>query len=169
MVVRCKLKIPSLRISVRHHEAQPNSYPNDGIFNPHPTTLKDSYIYFFFFFFLSWEYCAIWLVGSKSIPFEPPHDKTNKRACAPSGDLDQPGHPLSLIRDFAVRMKTDWVLSYPLRAQWRLWSDWADAQADLSLCWAHMPFSAQLSRRLISWAYMLGGPPSSVVIVVHTL
>ena len=24
--------------------------------------------------------------------------------------------------------------------QWRLWSDWADAQADLSLRWAHMPF-----------------------------
>ena len=22
----------------------------------------------------------------------------------------------------------------------RLWSDWADAQADLSLCWAHLPF-----------------------------
>ena len=28
----------------------------------------------------------------------------------------------------------------PLSAQRRLWSDWADAQADLSLCWAHMPF-----------------------------
>ena len=24
---------------------------------------------------------------------EPPHDKTNKMACAPSEDLDQPGHP----------------------------------------------------------------------------
>ena len=34
---------------------------------------------------------------------------------------------------FAVRMKKYWVLSYPLRAQWRLWSDWANAQADLSL------------------------------------
>ena len=29
--------------------------------------------------------------------------------------------------------------SYPLSAQRRLWSDWADAQADLSLCWAHTP------------------------------
>ena len=27
-----------------------------------------------------------------------------------------------------------------LNAQRRLWSDWADAQADLSLRWAHMPF-----------------------------
>ena len=53
--------------------------------------------------------------------------------CAPSEDSDQPGHPPSLIRVFAVRMKKAWVLSYPLSAQRRLWSDWADAQADLSL------------------------------------
>ena len=32
-----------------------------------------------------------------------PHDKTNKVACAPSKDSDQPGHPPSLIRVFAVR------------------------------------------------------------------
>ena len=32
-----------------------------------------------------------------------PHDKTNKVACAPSEDSDQPGHPPSLIRVFAVR------------------------------------------------------------------
>ena len=36
----------------------------------------------------------------------------------------------SLIRVFAVRMKTAWVLSYPLSAQRKLCSDWADAQAD---------------------------------------
>ena len=41
---------------------------------------------------------------------------------------------------FAVRMKKAWVLSYLLSAQWRLWSDWVDAQVDLSLRWAHMPF-----------------------------
>ena len=34
---------------------------------------------------------------------EPPHDKTNKMACAPSEDSDQLGHPPSLIRVFAVR------------------------------------------------------------------
>ena len=37
-------------------------------------------------------------------------------------------------------MKKAWVLSYPMSAQRRLWSDWADAQVDLSLRWAHMPF-----------------------------
>ena len=75
-----------------------------------------------------------WLV------FEPPHDKTNKMACAPSKDSDQPGHPPSLIRVFAVRMKKAWVLSYPLSAQWRHWSDWVDAQADLSISWVHRGF-----------------------------
>ena len=48
--------------------------------------------------------------------------------CAPSEDSYQPGHPPSLIRVFAVRMKKAWVLSYPLSAQRRLWSDWADAR-----------------------------------------
>ena len=51
----------------------------------------------------------------------------------------------SLIRVFAVCLKKAWVLSYPLSAQWRLWSDWTDAQADLSLHWAHMPFCWVLS------------------------
>ena len=41
---------------------------------------------------------------------------------------------------FAVRTKKAWVLSYPLSAQRRLWSDWVDAKADLSPRWAHMPF-----------------------------
>ena len=47
---------------------------------------------------------------------EPPHDKTNKMARAPSEDSDQPGHPPSLIRVFAVHMKKAWILSYPLNA-----------------------------------------------------
>ena len=34
-------------------------------------------------------------------------------------------------------MKKPWVLSYTLSAQRRLWSDWANAQADMSLSWAH--------------------------------
>ena len=38
---------------------------------------------------------------------------------SPSKDSDQPGHPPSLIRVFAVRMKKSWVLSYQWRAQRR--------------------------------------------------
>ena len=33
----------------------------------------------------------------KYTTYEPPHDKTNKMACAPSEDSDQPGHTPSLI------------------------------------------------------------------------
>ena len=70
-------------------------------------------------------------------------------ACAPSEDSEQPGHPPSPIRVFAVRIKKVCVLSYPLSAQRRLWSDWADAQADLSLRWAHSHFVGFVTRRLI--------------------
>ena len=66
--------------------------------------------------------------------------QNRQNECAPSKDSDQPGHPPSLISVFTVRMKKSWALSYPLSAQWRLWSDWADVQTDLSLRWAHTHF-----------------------------
>ena len=49
---------------------------------------------------------------------------------------------------FAVCMKKAWVLNYPLSAQRRLWSDWADAQADLSLCWGHSHIVGFVIQRL---------------------
>ena len=55
--------------------------------------------------------------------------KPTKMACAPSEDSDQPGFPPILIRVFAVRMEKVWVFSFPLSV---------DAQADLSLRWAHI-------------------------------
>ena len=73
--------------------------------------------------------------------FGPAHDKTYKMVRAPSEESDQTGHPPSLIRVFVVRMKKVWFLSDPLGAQRRLRSVWAEAQADLSLRWAHMPLS----------------------------
>ena len=82
----------------------------------------------------------------KIILYEPPHDKTNKMAC---GVRPAKGHPPSLIRVFSVRMKKAWVLSYPLSAQRRLWSDWADAQTDLSVRWAHNHFVGFVMRQLI--------------------
>ena len=74
--------------------------------------------------------------------------KKQQNECGPSEDSDQPGHPPSLISVFAVRMKKEWVLSYPLSAQRRLWSDWADAKADLRLRWAHSHFVGFVMRRL---------------------
>ena len=79
--------------------------------------------------------------------------QNQQNECAPSKDSDQPGHPPSLIRVFAVRMKKAWVLSYPLSAQRWLWSDWADAQADLRLCWAHSHFVGFVMSWLILWLW----------------
>ena len=89
------------------------------------------------------------LVGRCTCIYKPSHDKTNKVACTPREGSDQPGHPPSLIRVFAVRMKKAWVLSYPVSVQRRLWSDWADAQADLSLRWAQSHFVGFVTRWLI--------------------
>ena len=71
--------------------------------------------------------------------------------CAPSEDSDQPEHPPSLIRVFAVRMKKAWVLSYSFSAQRRLWSAWADAQTDLSLRSTHSHFVDFVMSRLKSF------------------
>ena len=76
-----------------------------------------------------------------NICFEPPPDKANKVACAPSEDSDQPGHPPSLIRVFTVRMKKAWALSYPFSAQRKLirlggcpgWSE--SSLGAQSFCW----------------------------------
>ena len=71
--------------------------------------------------------------------------QNQKNDCAPSEDSDQPGHQPSLIRVFAVRMKKPWVLSYPLSAQRRLWSDWL-----ICLRWAHSHFVCFVMSRFIS-------------------
>ena len=63
-----------------------------------------------------------------SCPSELPHDKTNKMTCLHEEPLD---------------------LSYLLNEQQRLWSDWANGQADLSLCWAHSHFVGFVMRQLI--------------------
>ena len=54
-------------------------------------------------------------------------------------------------------MKKALLLSYPCSAQWRLWSDCDDAQADLSLCWAHRTFCwfCQVAARMSSHYHMI--------------
>ena len=61
------------------------------------------------------SYMRYWIITEN----EPRHDKTNKVACAPSEDSDQPGHLPSLIRVFAVQLKKAKILSYPLSAERR--------------------------------------------------
>ena len=72
------------------------------------------------------------------------HDKTNKLTCAPSEDSDQPGHPPSLVRVFAVRSIGSQGPKVSSCGQRRFWSDWADAQADLSLRWMHRSCTLQV-------------------------
>ena len=75
--------------------------------------------------------------------------QSQQNECAPSEDPDQPGHPPSLIRVFAVRSLGSNVPKLSSCGQRSLWSDWADAQADLSLRWAHTHFVGFVVRRLI--------------------
>ena len=58
-------------------------------------------------------------------------------ACAPNEDSDQTAHSRGLIRVFVVSRKKLGIVGYPKFAQWRFWSDYANAQADLNLRWAH--------------------------------
>ena len=109
---------------------------------------------FFFAFLVLLFGIALWQSAWRGLSsglsiYEPPHDKTIKMVCAPGEDSDKPWHPPSLIRVFAVRMKNAWFLSYPLSAQRRRWSDWADGPAYLSLRWAHNHFVGFVMRRLI--------------------
>ena len=79
--------------------------------------------------------------------------RNQQNESASSEDSDQPGHPPSLTNVFAVRMEKAWVLSYPLSAQRRLWSDLA--QADLSLRWVHTYFVGFVMSWIIYIIYVL--------------
>ena len=69
------------------------------------------------------------------------HDKSNKMTCSPSEYSDKPGHPLNLWSQSSLSAwRTLGPYSHPLSAQRRLWSDWMDAQSDMSLCWVHISF-----------------------------
>ena len=65
------------------------------------------FFFFFCFFFQREENQNDYSLGSYAGIFEPHRDKTNKVAVRPDEDSDQPGHSPSLIRVFAVRMKSN--------------------------------------------------------------
>ena len=78
---------------------------------------------------------------SSMVPRRPPRLRDwDEMRCNSESNLYGVKTSPSLIRVSAVRMKKPLVLSYPLSAQRRLWSDWADAQADLSFRWAQSHF-----------------------------
>ena len=64
--------------------------------------------------------CPVCMDMTRKYHNQSPYDKTNKMICAPSEDSDQPGHPLSLIRIYAVRMKKHSALKRTLKTMIRL-------------------------------------------------
>ena len=110
--------------------------------------------------------------------YEPPHGKTNKMNMRPAKTRISLG--ICPVWSESL-LCAQWVVKDPsfLHADSEDWSDWAYAQADLSLRWAHnhivgfvmkwLILLAHLSRRLTRWAYsipMVCRP--SVSVVVHT-
>ena len=91
---------------------------------------------------------ALKFIKDNATSIEPRHDKTNKMAVRPAKTQIS----LGMIRVFTVRMKKARFLSYMYQfsAQRRLWSDWADAQADLSLRWTHSHFIGFVTSRFNS-------------------
>ena len=76
---------------------------------------------------------------------DPPHDKTNKM-CPTKTRISLGIHPVWSESSLSAWRKlgsltTHWVYSED-------WSDWADAQADLSLLWAHSHFVGFVVRHL---------------------
>ena len=62
---------------------------------------------------------------------EPRHDKTNKMSARPAKTRES---SLSAWRKLgSLHIVTNWAHSED-------WSDWTDAQADPTLCWAHTHF-----------------------------
>ena len=114
----------------------PASFGHDSMVKPHCSNFRITTAIFFGspnFLDCYGIWPNVWRGFSHEMANEPPHDKTNKMACVPSEDSDQPGHLPNPIRI----LKKAWLLNNPLSAQQRLWSDWNDAQSDLSLRWVH--------------------------------
>ena len=66
------------------------------------------------------------------------HSIFYKTPCAPSEDSDQSVHQSSLIRDLAGHSPGSKCSKSSSGGQRILWSDCADAQADLSIHWSHI-------------------------------
>ena len=126
-------KLPKLSRKRRAFQEPCSSFHHETIRIIYSQTI---FKYMMVVFSFMWHRSTIWMTLKQLS-----HDMTKptKWVCAQQR-LRSAWHPPSLIRVFTVRMKKTWVLSYPLSAQRRLWSDWAGAQADLSLRWAHSHF-----------------------------
>ena len=67
------------------------------------------------------------------ISYEPQFQKTYLLSYALHKDLNSPAHPHNMIKVSVVEMKQYCILGYPKFAQWRFWSESANAQVDLDM------------------------------------
>ena len=82
--------------------------------------------------------CRAEMVKTLQKTTEPGHSIPYKVECAPSEESDQRAYPNILSRTSVVRLKKAWMSGYPQRAKLWLWPACANAQADLSHCFADM-------------------------------
>ena len=92
--------------------------------------------------------------------YKPRHDKTKKWMCSQRRHINLGIRPV-----WSESSLSTWGNIGPLTTFWaqkvktgqtermyRLWSDWADARADLTLHWAHSHFVGFVMRRLNWWS-----------------
>ena len=79
--------------------------------------------------------------------------QNQQNECAPIEDSDQPRHPPSLIRVFAVSSMGSSGPKLSSCGKRRLWSDCAGAQADLSLRWAHTHFVGFVAVQMLTYCW----------------
>ena len=85
--------------------------------------------------------------------FEPPHVKTNEMSVHPAKTQISLGIRQTDQSALSAWRKLGSVATHWAQCQQRLWSDWADAQVDLSIRWAHSHFVGFVMSRLICILY----------------
>ena len=102
--------------------------------------------FFFFFFFFSLFNLYHSLIVRAAI-----------RETVPSDMCDQRRHKSvytsAQIRILVILMRKLCILGYPKCAHWRIWSDCANAHADLNFRWAHMSEDTFPDVADVSWAF----------------
>ena len=86
------------------------------------------------------DMCGTFLTTLWKVTYEPAHDKIYNKTCVTSKASDQSVHPPSIARIFVYLSLDSPEAAEGTYDQWRLWLDYADAQADLSLHWSHMSY-----------------------------
>ena len=102
-------------------------------------------------YFKCWNEILLYIRNEHKTVHEPRHHKTNNVRVRRAKT-----HLPRLIRVFAVRSMGSYGPKL-FHADGEDWSDWADAQADLSLRWAHIPFCwfcHEAAQFTLNWSFV---------------